>query len=43
VRRRSQRSKKVTNADSSPAKSLKGNGLSEAKKTVAKKKKTPHG
>jgi membrane-bound lytic murein transglycosylase D len=43
VRRRSQRSKKVTNADSSPAKSLKGNGLSEAKKTVAKKKKTPQG
>src|SRR3954464_12867660 len=43
VRRHAHHSKKATNADSTPSKSLKANGLSEAKKTVAKKKKTPQG
>jgi membrane-bound lytic murein transglycosylase D len=43
VRRRAHHSKKTTNADSTPSKSLKANGLSEAKKTVTKKKKTPQG
>ena len=43
VRRRTRHSKKATNAGTTPSKSLKENGLSEAKKTVAKKKKTPQG
>jgi len=43
VRRRTRHSKKATNAGTTPSKPLKENGLSEAKKTVAKKKKTPQG
>jgi len=43
VRRRARHSKKAANAGTTPSKSLKENGLSEAKKTVAKKKKTPQG
>jgi membrane-bound lytic murein transglycosylase D len=42
-RRRSRRSKHATSATSTPSKALKSNGLSEAKKTTAKKKKTPQG
>jgi membrane-bound lytic murein transglycosylase D len=43
VRHRSHRSKKPASASSTASKSLKANGLSEAKKTMAKKKKTPQG
>jgi peptidoglycan lytic transglycosylase D len=43
VRHRSRHSKHTTTAGSTPSKSLKANGLSEAKKSVAKKKKTPQG
>jgi membrane-bound lytic murein transglycosylase D len=43
ARHRSRRSKHATSASSAPSKSLKSNGLSEAKKTTAKKKKSPQG
>src|SRR5207253_1808680 len=43
ARHRSRHSKRPVSASKAPSKTLKTNGLSEAKKTVAKKKKTPQG
>jgi len=43
ARHHTRRSRHPASASSTPSKPLKGNGLSEAKKSTAKKKKTPQG